>query len=91
MLECRVVDPGPECSAWMFLLELHSSSGSDTDPSQRLPARRGGEALLARWGVTFLRSPPYCPRFNGSCERSLGWTKVHGTEFMGARGGTALS
>jgi len=31
-------------------------------------------SLLERWGVVLLRSPAYCPAFNGSCERSLGWT-----------------
>jgi integrase-like protein len=31
--------------------------------------------LLAKWGVTPLRSPPYTPRFNGACEAGVGSVK----------------
>jgi hypothetical protein len=31
--------------------------------------------VLARWGVTPLRSPPYTPRFNGACEAGVGSVK----------------
>ncbi len=48
------------------------------------------QAVLEKYGVTLLRSPTYTPRFNGSCERSLGWTKVHAMEFMRARGAPCL-
>ena len=48
-------------------------------------------AVLAAHGVTLLRSPPYTPQFNGSCERGLGWLKVHAEEYMQARAGRALS
>ncbi|MFT7679586.1 MAG: hypothetical protein ACI8QC_003590 [Planctomycetota bacterium] len=49
------------------------------------------QALMSAWGVTLLRSPPYTPSYNGSCERSLGWTKVHAIESMRARGGAQLA
>jgi hypothetical protein len=32
--------------------------------------------LLRRYGVLALRSPCYTPRYNGSCERDIGWTKL---------------
>lgn len=48
-------------------------------------------AVMAARGVTLLRSPPYTPQFNGSCERGLGWLKVHAEEYMHARAGSALS
>lgn len=34
------------------------------------------KALLRRFGVLALRSPAYTPRYNGSCERDIGWAKV---------------
>lgn len=46
--------------------------------------------LLRQHGVALLRSPPYCPAYNGSCERSLGWTKVGAVECMHARGAEEL-
>ncbi len=32
--------------------------------------------LLRRFGILALRSPCYTPRYNGSCERDIGWTKL---------------
>ena len=34
------------------------------------------KSLLRRYGVLGLRSPCYTPRYNGSCERDIGWTKL---------------
>jgi transposase InsO family protein len=43
-------------------------------------------ALLARWGVWQLFSPPRMPRYNGSCEAGIGSMKTR-THHEAARGG----
>jgi len=43
-------------------------------------------ALLRRFEVLSLRSPAYTPRYNGSCERGLGWAKVRIEEVAAQEG-----
>jgi len=46
--------------------------------------------LLRRYEVLALRSPCYTPRYNGSCERDIGWTKLRiaNTAWVAGRPGT---
>jgi len=44
--------------------------------------------LLASWAVVPLRSPPYTPEYNGSCEAGIGGMKVR-THYEAARNGRA--
>lgn len=45
---------------------------------------------LGRARVVMMRSPPYTPSYNGSCERSLGWVKVRAVECAAAAGRPGL-
>jgi len=42
--------------------------------------------LLARYGVTWLPSPPYCPTYNGSIEAGIGGIKARAESLAAAAG-----
>ncbi|CAG0994028.1 hypothetical protein PLCT2_02640 [Planctomycetaceae bacterium] len=58
------------------LFELHGAPLVIKSDNGSAFAESRVQALLAEKNVLQLFSPPYYPRYNGSCERGIGWVKA---------------
>ena len=75
-LPCMGEDSDTVLIGLQSLFELHGAPLVIKSDNGSAFAESRVQALLAEKNVLQLFSPPYYPRYNGSCERGIGWVKA---------------